>query len=689
MLAPPLSVPTQALLPSPPRQQNPHRLNLWNPLKKNVYHIVGLGSTNSVTTTAISIGGGLQPKPKPVLPQTLTVNPETNDVSLDICEKIREFCKEEKFEEALEIFHLMQHRAIRVDIDTYALLLQGCIAMKAVEEGRRIHDHMVETGVKADIYLSTKLVIMYAKSGRLLSARQLFDKIPERNLVSWNVIIAGYARHGQSDEALRLFYEMVEEDMELDEYTFATVLRACAAQAEIKAGKQVHAYIIKMELQTHVYVGSALIDMYAKCGRIEDARQAFDRMSNKNVVSWNAMIAGYAQHGFGEEALSLFYQMQLAGMKVDHFTFATVIRVCAGLASLEQGKQVHAGIVRCGYELDIVLGSALVDLYSKWGRVEDARQVFDKMRKKNIISWNAMIAGYGNHGRGKDALQLFEQMQREGIKPNHVTFLAILSACSYSGLLNEGWHLFDCMDRDYGITPRAMHYACMVEILGRAGRLDDAYHFINNVPIKPSANMWGTLLSACRIHVNTELGKIAAERLFDLEPRKVGNYVVLSNIYVAAGRWEDAAKVRKTMEDKGMKQEPVCSWIEVKKRVHMFVVGDRLHPQVEEIYSMLERLTVQMRETGYVPITNFVLPDVEDQKEELVSYHSEKLAIAFGLISTLPATSFQIVQNHRICGDCHNATKLISKIVGREIVVRDASRFHHFKDGLCSCGDYW
>lgn len=650
--------------------------NSWMLLKK---------SSRPCYSNSLTFGRELKPKPKP----TSQGQEECNDISLDICEKIRKLCSQEKFQEALDIFQLMQHRGIKVDVDTYALLLQGCIVSKSIEDGRRVHAHMFESGVELDIDLSTKLVIMYAKCGKMMDARQLFDEIPERNSVAWNAMIAGYTQHGQSEQALELFYQMRKDGVEADKYTFSTVLRACARVAVIEAGEQVHACIVKLDFHKNVYVGSALIDMYAKCGSIQDARQAFDIMSTRNAVSWNAMIAGYVLHGYGEEALNLFYEMQMAGAKVDQFTLSTVVRVCVCLASLEQAKQVHAGVVRCGYDLDVVLESAFVDLYSKWGRVEDARRVFDKMPERNIISWNAMIAGYGNHGRGKEAIHLFEQMQREHIKPNHVTFLAVLSACSYSGLLDEGWHYFQCMNRDYGIIPRAMHYARLVELHSRAGRLNDAYDVIDNLPFKPTANIRGALLCACRMHGNIELGTCAAEHLIELEPQQIRNYVVLLNVYAAANRLEDVAKVRRLLEDRGMKLEPPCSWIDIKKRLHVFSVGDRSHAETEKIYAKLDELTRQIKEAGYVPNTNFVLPDVMEQEGSLVSYHSEKLAIAFGLISTLPTTTFQIVQNHRICADCHTAAKLISKIVGREILVRDASRFHHFNGGLCSCGDYW
>jgi pentatricopeptide repeat protein len=587
----------------------------------------------------------------------------------------------------------------------------------------------------------------------------VFDKMPKRNLVAWTSLIAGYSQYGQGQEALSVFSEMQRAGVEPNEYTLSSVLKACAGIEALQQGEQLHARTIKADLESDVVLGNALIDMYAKCGRMEDAcqvfgkmsrcdvvsftgmiagyakhgsienarevfdrisqrdvfswtamvsgyakcgsieeaRQMFDRMPHKNVVSWNAMIAAYAQHGhgyahhrYGEEALSLFCQMLRHGMKPDQLTFASILSSCAGLAALEQGKQVHSHIIKIEFESYVILETALVDMYAKSGRIETARQVFDEMSQKDVVSWNVMIAGYGKHGKAQDGLELFEQMQEAGVTPTSITFVSVLSACSHAGLVDEGWHYFNCMSQYHAIKPIAEHYACMVDLLGRAGQLEEAALFIETMPVEPGADVLGALLAACRVHGNIELGEKVAERIFEQNPNNSGTYVVLSNIYAAAGRWDDAAKIRKLMTDRGVIKEPGCSWIEFKKKVHVFFVGDRSHPQTEEIYAALHILAGKMKLAGYVPDTNLALHDVdEEQKEHILCYHSEKLAIAFALINTTPGTIIQIVKNLRVCIDCHTATKFISKITEREIVVRDANRFHHFKDGFCSCGDYW
>eukprot|EP01018_Ginkgo_biloba_P000403 Gb_07442 [translate_table: standard] len=593
-------------------------------------------------------------------------------------------------EETLDIYSQMQWAGIMPDHISYASVLSACASLDALPQGKRVHAHIIRTKSELDFPVENALITMYVKCGSVENARQLFDKMLERNVVSWTAIIMGYVQNGNGEEALRLFCQMQQAGMKPNEFTLASILGACAILAAWEQGKQVHVHVIKIGNMSDVCVGSALVDMYGKCGSIGDASLAFKQMPEPDVISWTAIIAGYAQHGHGEEALKFFCKMQRAGMNLDKFVFASVLRACADLAAVEQGKHVHACIFKKGFESDIFVGSALVNMYAKCGSIEDSRQVFDKMIIRDVVSWNVMIVGCAQNGHDKEALKLFEQMQRAGVKPDHITFVGVLFACSHVGLLYEGHHYFDSMNRDHGIIPRMEHYACIVDLLGRAGHLDEAEAFINNMPFRPSALIWQTLLGACRIHGNTELGRRAADCLIVLQPQDSATYVLLSNIYAAAGRWDDRAKVRKMMEDMGVKKERGCSWIEVKNIVHVFGVGDRSHSQTEEIYAKLEEVTVQIKEAGYLPDTNFVLRDVElEQQEYSLYHHSEKLAIAFGLISNPPKIPIRIMKNLRVCGDCHTVCKFISKCVGREIVMRDTNRFHHFKDGLCSCGDYW
>ncbi|XP_057960005.1 pentatricopeptide repeat-containing protein At5g50390, chloroplastic-like [Malania oleifera] len=642
---------------------------------------------------------GIQLKPKPKQSK-ININVENEahpkdalvrKSSLGLCIQIEKlvFCK--KYEEALELFEILEREGdFDLPASTYDALVNACIGLKSIGGVKKVFKYAIDSGFEWDQYLRNRTLLMHVKCGMMIDARQLFNGMPDKNLVSWNTIIAGLVDSGDYLEAFHLFLDMWCKFSDAGSRTFATAIRACAGLGYLFVARQLHSCALKMGVSGNIFVSCALIDMYSKCGSIECAKFVFDDMPRKTTVGWNTIIAGYALHGYSEEALSMYYEMRDSGVKMDHFTISIVVRICARLASVDHAKQAHAALIRHGFGLDIVANTTLVDFYSKWGRIEDAQHVFDKMPHKNVISWNALIAGYGNHGRGAEAVEMFEQMLLEGMMPNHVTFLAVLSACSHSGLSDRGWQIFESMHRDYKIKPRAMHYACMIELLGREGLLDEAFALIRDAPIKPTVNMWAALLIACRIHKNLELGKFAAEKIYGMEPEKLSNYIVLMNVYNSSGKFEEAAAVLETLKRRGLRMLPACSWIEIDKQPHVFLSTDKYHVQWKDIYQKLDNLLLEISKFGYVPeISNFFLCDVDEKEEHTIHHHSEKLAVAFGLINTSDQTSLQVVQSHRICCNCHTAIKLIAMITRREIVVRDASRFHHFKDGTCSCGDYW
>lgn len=649
-------------------------------------------------TRCCSLHRGLQPRPKPKpsnfdadLAEAIGLrDTQIKKPSARVCSQLEKLVLYGRYREALELFEIFEnYGGFDMGSSTYDALVSACIGLRSIPGVKRVFNYMANNGFEPDQYMSNRILLMHVKCGMMIYARKLFDEMPERNLVSWNTIIAGHVDKGDYMEAFRLFLIMWEDFSDAESRTFATMIQASAGLGLISAGKQLHSCALKMGVGEDIFVSCALIDMYSKCGSIEDAHCVFDEMPEKTTVGWNTIVAGYALHGYSEEALDMFYDMRDSGVRMDHFTFSIIVRICARLASVDYAKQAHAALVRHGFGSDIVANTALVDFYSKWGRVEDARNVFNKMPCKNVISWNALIAGYGNHGRGDDAVELFEQMLQARMRPNHVTFLAVLSACSYSGLSERGWEIFQAMSRDYKVKPRAMHYACMIELLGREGLLDEAFALIRGAPFKPTANMWAALLTACRVHENLELGKFAAEKLYGMEPEKLNNYVVLLNIYNSSGKLKEAAAVIQTLRRKGLRMLPACSWIEVNKQAHVFHSGDRSHAQRKEIYQRVDYLMKKIAKHGYVSENKTLLPDVDEQEQRVLSYHSEKLAIAFGLINTPYWVPLQIVQGHRLCSDCHKAIKLIAMVTRREIVVKDASRFHHFKDGNCSCGDYW
>lgn len=608
-----------------------------------------------------------------------------------LCSQIEKLVFFKRYEEALELFEVLRSKSgFVIGASTYDSLVNACINLGLVRAVKTVFCHMVESGFEFDQYMRNRVLLMYLKCGMLADARRLFDEMPERNIVSWNTMITGLVDSGSCEEAFDLFLLMWQEISDVGPRMFATIIRASAGLGSPFVGGQLHSCVLKMGLYGNTFISCSLIDMYGKCGCIKEAQWVFDEMPEKTIVGWNSIIAGYALHGYSEKALDMYYEMQRSGVKMDHFTFSIVIRICARLGSLEHAKQAHAGLVRNGFGLDIIANTTLVDFYCKWGRMEDAKNVFDIMPRKNVISWNALIGGYAKQGMGRKAVEVFERMVKEGMIPNHVTFLAVLSACSFSGLLDKGIEIFELMVRDPRMKPRAMHYACMIDLLGREGLLDEAFAMIKSAPFSPTKNMWAALLTACRIHKNLELGKFAAEKLFGMEPEKVSNYIVLLNIYNSSGRVDDAAKVLEALNRKGLRLLPACSWIEIKRQAHLFLFGDRSHPQSVEIYRRLDALMEEIVELGYVADGNKpLLPDVGEHEQQIFNYHSEKLAIAFGLISTPNLTPLQIIQGHRVCTDCHNVIKLITVVTKREIVMRDASRFHHFRNGTCSCGDYW
>ncbi|XP_057847768.2 pentatricopeptide repeat-containing protein At2g22070 isoform X1 [Cryptomeria japonica] len=655
-------------------------------------------------------------------------------------------------EKALETFKQMQLAGVKPNSTTFVSILPACAKVGALKQGIVLHQWIVESGLLSDFVVASALIDMYAKHGSIEKARKLFDKMSQRDAVSWNAMIAGYVQNDLLDEALRLFKDMPRRDvvswnvmiagytqnglmeMALETFrqmqlaggkpnstTFANILSACAKLGALEQGMDIHKNIMESGFSSDVVVASSLVDMYAKCGSIQKARQLFNKMSKRDAVSWNAMIAGYAQNGVLDEALRLFkemplpdviswtvmiagyaqnglvekaletfQQMQFAGIKSNSTTFISILPACAKMGALEQGMDIHQSIIKSGFLSDVVIASALVVMYAKCGSIQKARELFDKMSQRDAISWNAMITGYAMHGFCKDALELFDLMKHSGTYPDHVSLVCVLFACSHGGLVDEGCKYFSGMSDLYGMMPAMDHYVCMVDLLGRAGYLEEALNFIIKMPTKPAMVVWICLLGACRLHKNIGLGAFISTFLFELDPQNAVPYVLLSNIYAEVGRWGDAQKVRTLMKDRGTKKIPGCSWIEVHKMVHVFCVGDRSHPQTQEIYAKLENMSWEMKATGYFPDSSQVLNDVEEEeKEAFLCHHSEKLAIAFGLLNTSPETTITVVKNLRVCADCHTATKFISKIMAREIVVRDANRFHHFNQGQCSCGDYW
>uniref|UniRef100_A0A0E0M2E0 DYW domain-containing protein n=1 Tax=Oryza punctata TaxID=4537 RepID=A0A0E0M2E0_ORYPU len=542
---------------------------------------------------------------------------------------------------------------------------------------------------------------------------------------SWDACASYTARMRLNPQlALRLFDHLLRSGADPDHVAYALALSRCARGRDRRAAAQLHAHAAKRGAASHRRVRNGLIHAYAVCGMLLDAHKVFDRAHEGDAVAWNSLLRGYAaagdvntlreffvgmqardtvswntiiawcvENGEYEEAIAVFREM-LASMEClpDRVTLVSIISAITYLGALAQGLWAHAYVCRKGIEVEERLSSALINMYSKCGCIEGAVHVFENLgAKMNVDTWNAMLVGFTANGCSEKALELFARMEITGLAPNKITFNTVLNACSHGGFVEEGIGCFERMTKVYGIEPNIAHYGCMVDLFCRAGLFDKAEKMIQMMPMKPDAAVWKALVGACRTHRNFELGRKAGHMLIETAPNDHAGYVLLSNIYALDGNWTGVHKVRKLMLDRGVQKVPGSSSIEIDGVIHEFISGDKSHSSKEDIYEMLSEMCQQLKVAGYVPDTSHVLLDIDDEdvKESSLALHSEKLAIAFGLISTTPGMPIRIAKNLRVCGDCHNAVKLLSKIYGRCIIVRDANRFHHFREGSCSCGDFW
>ncbi|KAL5578458.1 hypothetical protein UlMin_020157 [Ulmus minor] len=619
---------------------------------------------------------------------------------------ISSLSQNDQFMEALVFLHQMVGEGIRPDGVTIASVLPACSHLEMLDLGKEIHAYAIRNSdLIKNSYVGSALVDMYCNCHQVESGRWVFDSIVERRTALWNAMITGYAQNEHDKEALELFLEMYAVDgLSPNATTMASVVPACVRCEAFSYKESIHGYVAKMGLGMDRYVQNALMDMYSRVGKIKISKSIFKRMVTRDIVSWNTMMTGYVICGYHDEALNLLHEMhddehkdeKGVSLKPNSVTLMTVLPGCAALSALAKGKEIHAYAIKHLLASDVAVGSALVDMYAKCGCLNIARKVFDQMPTRNVITWNVLIMAFGMHGRGCEALELFEKMVDEAsknkeVRPTQVTFIAIFAACSHSGMVTEGMSLFRRMKEHHGVEPTQDHYACVVDLLGRAGKVEEAYNLVTTMPSSfDKAGAWSSLLGACRLHQNVEIGEIAAENLLLSEPDVASHYVLLSNIYSSAGYWDKAMDVRRRMKEMGVRKEPGCSWIEFGDEVHKFIAGDGSHPQSEKLHEFLETLSRRMKKEGYVPDTSCVLHNVdEEEKESLLCGHSEKLAIAFGILNTPPGTTIRVAKNLRVCNDCHAVSKFISKILDREIILRDVRRFHHFRNGTCSCGDYW
>ncbi|KAM1259940.1 hypothetical protein ACFX2I_039235 [Malus domestica] len=585
----------------------------------------------------------------------------------------------------------MEEEKVKVNEVTILNVLPACLEESELLSLKELHAYSFRHWFIYDELVANAFVAAYTKCGSLNSAELVFHGIETKTVGSWNAVIGGCAQNGDPYKALDLYLQMKYSGLDPDEYSIGSLLLACAHLKHLQHGREIHGFVLRNGLEMDSFIGISLLSVYIHCGKLSSARILFDRTESKISVSWNAMIAGYTQVGLPDKALDLFRQMLSDEILPCEIATMSMFGACSQLSALRSGKELHCFALKARLTEDLFVGCSLIDMYAKSGCIEQSHRVFDRLTKKDVPSWNVIIAGYGIHGHGNKALELFREMLSFGQKPDGFTFIGILTACSHAGLVKEGIEYFNQMQSLYKIEPKLEHYACVVDMLGRAGRLEEALNLIHEMPEEPDTRMWSSLLSSCRSHNNLDMGQKIAEKLLDLEPEKAENYVLLSNLYAASGKWDSVRNVRRKMKEIGLQKDAGRSWIELGGQVYSFVVGDTSLPESGEIKKMWARLEEKISEFGYKPDTGCVLHELgEDEKVEILRGHSEKLAISFGLLKTSRSrTTLRVCKNLRICVDCHNAAKLISKVVEREIIVRDNKRFHHFKHGLCSCGDYW
>lgn len=593
-----------------------------------------------------------------------------------------------------------------------------------LHEANQIHALMVKSSQINDTYSASLLAEFYAVSenGNLDYAEKVLTTMKEPCTFAYNTLIRGNLRKNNTRRAISLYDQMLRERIQADCYTFTFLLKACTQFSAFVVGKQIHSQIIKNGAEQDAFVRNKLINFYSLYGALTEARKLFDTsleldivtwntmleayadnkdeellhrlfdsMPYRDVVSWNTMIAYYVQVGNFKEAIERLRQMHEKGQKPDRVTLVSVVTAITHSGALGQGRWLHAYIKSQKIRLDEILGSALINMYGKSGCLNGAMEAFNETNKKNVDTWNAIISSLATNGHSSKAIEFFYLMEDCNVQPDAITFSSILSACSHAGTVENGIRYFEIMKDKHGIQPDIIHYGCMVDLFGRAGFFDKAKEIIKTMPIKPDKVVWKALLSACRVHKNFELGEQAGLKLIELAPNDHASYVLLSNIYAMQGKWNDVHKVRRIMRERAIKKPPGCSSIEVDGVVHEFIAGDTSHSRKREIYEMLAEMRERLRAAGYQPETDQIMLDIkeEDLKETSLIHHSEKLAVAFALISTSHRMTIRVVKNLRMCSDCHSTMKVVSMIYHRNIIIRDLNRFHYFIDGSCSCMDYW
>ncbi|KAI3787181.1 hypothetical protein L1987_41452 [Smallanthus sonchifolius] len=567
------------------------------------------------------------------------------------------------------------------------LLLAG----RRIKPLQQVHAQIIVSGKTTSLPFLTKLLTSACAAEAILYTRQLLFSISNPDSFLFSSLIKTSTNHNFCHDSLIFYQHMLVCNAECSSHALTAVIKACANLSALGIGKNVHCHVLVCGYGSDLFVQAALVSFYAKCNELGGARKVFDEMPQKTLVAWNSMISGYEQNGLAEEAIRLFSSMRDSGIEFDSVTMASLLSSCSQLGALGLGQWIHEYINRNDLHVNTTIGTSFINMYGRCGDVVKAREVFESLNQQNVITWTAMISAYGRHGYGREAIEVFHLMKLHGPSPNSVTFIAVLSACAHAGLVSEGQLAYDSMIQDYQTVPKMEHHVSMVDMLGRAGLLHEAYQHIQDMnPIKPTAAVWTAMLGACKMHKNISLGVVAAENLLAIEPHHPGHFVLISNIYAMAGQMDRVERVRNVMIRKGLKKQVGYATIEVDNKTYLFSMADKSHNETDIIYRYLDELMERCREVGYTPAFESVMHEVEEEERvHALRYHSEKLALAFGLLKTGEGSIIRIVKNLRVCEDCHIAFKFISVVAKRKIIVHDKLRFHHFEDGSCSCLDYW
>ncbi|PON38526.1 DYW domain containing protein [Parasponia andersonii] len=601
------------------------------------------------------------------------------------------YVQNEESQKALDLFAKVRQMRKTISYVTVTSALTACSNKEFIVEGKILHALAIIAGLQTNLVIGNALVTMYGKSGLTAESRNVLRLMPKRDEVTWNALIGCHAENEEPNEALEALNLMKEEGIPANYITIINLLGSFSTPDDLqKQGMSIHGHILQTGFDSDKSVQTSLITMYAKCGDLSSSSFMFDRLSTTHSITWNAIIAANAHHGRGEEVLKLILKMISAGMCLDQFSLSVALSVSADLAILEEGQQLHGLVVKLGFESDHYVTNAAMDMYGKCGEMDDVLRILPSPFKRSRLSWNTLISSFARHGCFQKAKETLHEMLKWGEKPDHVTFVSLLSACSHRGLVDEGLEYYASMQTKFSVPPAIEHCCCIIDLLGRSGRLAEAEDFIKQMPVPPNDLVWRSLLSSCKIHRNLELGRRAAERLLELDPSDDSAYVLYSNVCATTGRWDDVESVRTLMGTKNIKKQPACSWVKLKNQISKFGMGEKSHPQIQQINNKLGELMKMIREAGYVADTSYALHDTdEEQKEHNLWNHSERIALAFSLINTPEGSTIKVFKNLRVCGDCHSVFKFVSGIVGRKIVLRDPFRFHQFSDGKCSCSDYW